>query len=115
MENAWFLPAVAKELSVALLTDAVMTTSGTMTPRMDSRTHFESVYEKSVTTRISGLVSESFSNTRKKLKDVRINRYNKFKPIKQKEVTHRTPAWEERGSEFLELGYLRPDNILKVS
>ena len=42
------------------------------------------------------------------------NRYTLFKPFQQKQVfTYDARKGEKGGSEFLELGYLRPDLILK--
>ena len=42
------------------------------------------------------------------------NRYTKFKPFKEKQVyTYDGRRGAKGGSEFLELGYLRPDIILQ--
>ena len=72
---------------------------------------FESVYEKAHNADLWIGVG-----TFKSLEEVKAadNRYTKFKPFKEKQVyTYDGRRGAKGGSEFLELGYLRPDIILQ--
>jgi iron complex transport system substrate-binding protein len=109
--DAWFMPG-GKNYAAALLKDAACaylwesdSTSGFL------ELGFESVYEKAHNAdRWIGVGSY------KTLKEIEAadQRYTRFKPYKDKEVyTSNARVGAKGGSEFLELGYLRPDIILK--
>ena len=109
--DAWFMPG-GKNYAAALLKDAGCaylwesdSTSGFL------ELGFESVYEKAhKADRWIGVGSY------KTLKEIEAadKRYTRFKPFKDKEVyTYNARVGAKGGSEFLELGYLRPDIILK--
>lgn len=72
---------------------------------------FESVYEKANGADLWIGVGNSSSLNEIETAD---HRYTRFKPFQQKQVyTYDARKGEKGGSEFLELGYLRPDFILK--
>jgi iron complex transport system substrate-binding protein len=72
---------------------------------------FESVYEKA---RNADLwIGVATFKTLKEISDAD-HRYTRFKPFKQKQVfNYDARLGAKGGSEFMELGYLRPDIILK--
>jgi iron complex transport system substrate-binding protein len=109
--DAWFMPG-GKNYASTLLKDAGCeylwesdSTSGFL------ELSFESVYEKAHNAdRWIGVGSY------KTLKEIEAadQRYTRFKAFKDKEVyTFNARVGSKGGSEFLELGYLRPDIILK--
>ena len=109
--DAWFLPG-GQNYAARLLRDA-----GCQYLWADDSTNgflelsFESVYEKAHDADL-WIGIGSFS-TLKEIRDAD-HRYANFKPFKTGEVyTSNVRQGVKGGSEFLELGYLRPDIILK--
>jgi len=109
--DAWFMPA-GKNYAARLLLDA-----GTDYLWSNTETNgflelsFESVYEKAKEADLWIGVG-SF----KSLEEIEAaeSRYSLFKPFREKQVyTYNARKGAKGGSEFLELGYLRPDLILK--
>jgi iron complex transport system substrate-binding protein len=109
--DAWFLPG-GQNYAAKLLKDA-----GCDYLWEDDSSHgflelsFESVYEKAHDADIwIGVGSFSSLNEIENADE----RYSRFKPFRQKNVyTSNARQGAKGGSEFLELGYLRPDIILK--
>ncbi|HKZ39259.1 MAG TPA: ABC transporter substrate-binding protein, partial [Chryseolinea sp.] len=108
---AWFLPG-GQNYAAKLLRDA-----GCHYLWSENSSHgflelsFESVYEKAYDADLWIGVG-SFSSLQE-VKDAD-HRYTRFKPFKQHQVyTSNARTGSKGGSEFLELGYLRPDIILK--
>ncbi len=109
--DAWFLPG-GKNYAARLLQDAGChylwdddSSNGYL------ELSFESVYEKAHDADLWIGVA-SYASVDEILKAD--HRYENFKPIKQKQVyTSDSRKGAKGGSEFLELGYLRPDIILK--
>lgn len=109
--EAWFMPG-GKNYAAHLLSDA-----GADYLWRDTDTNgflelsFESVYEKAKTADLWIGVGSFSSLSEIKAAD---SRYTLFKPFQDKEVyTYNARTGAKGGSEFLELGYLRPDLILK--
>ncbi len=109
--DAWFLPG-GQNYAAKLLRDA-----GCHYLWSDNSSHgflelsFESVYEKAHNSDLWIGVG-SFSSL-EEIKNAD-HRYAGFKPFKQRHVyTSNARTGSKGGSEFLELGYLRPDIILK--
>ncbi len=109
--DAWFMPA-GKNYAARLLEDA-----GTNYLWSNTESNgflelsFESVYEKAQAADLWIGVG-SFNS----LEEMRAaeSRYSLFKPFRDKQVyTYNARKGAKGGSEFLELGYLRPDLILK--
>lgn len=109
--DAWFMPA-GKNYAARLLEDA-----GTNYLWSNTESNgflelsFESVYEKAQAADLWIGVG-SFNS----LEEMRAaeSRYSLFKPFRDKQVyTYNARMGAKGGSEFLELGYLRPDLILK--
>ena len=109
--DAWFMPG-GKNFAAQLLKDAGCrylwaddTSQGFL------EVSFESVYQKANEADLwigvgSFLSLEEIKNSEK--------RYSNFKPFRQKQVfTYNARKGAKGGSEFLELGYARPDLILK--
>jgi iron complex transport system substrate-binding protein len=108
--DAWFMPG-GRNYAAALLKDAgceYLWASDSSSGFLELS--FEVVYEKAHNAdRWIGV--GSFNN----LKEIEASdqRYSRFKPFKEKEVyTYNARMGAKGGSEFLELGYLRPDIIL---
>ncbi len=109
--EAWFMPA-GKNYAAHLLQDA-----GTDYLWKDTETSgflelsFESVFEKAKDADLwIGVGSFNYLNEIKAAD----SRYSLFKPFQDKQVfTYNARTGAKGGSEFLELGYLRPDLILK--
>ena len=109
--DAWFMPG-GKNYAATLLKDAACeylwesdSSSGFL------ELSFESVYEKAHNADRWIGVGSYHSLEEIEAAD---QRYAKFKPFKEKEVyTYNARTGAKGGSEFLELGYLRPDLILK--
>lgn len=108
--DAWFLPG-GQNYASRLLEDAgCQYLWGDDPSRGFLELSFESVYEKAHGADLWIGVG-SFKN----LAEIRAadERYTRFKPYQQKQVfTYDARHGEKGGSEFLELGYLRPDIIL---
>lgn len=109
--DAWFLPG-GQNYASKLLKDA-----GCRYLWGDDPSHgylelsFESVYEKARNADLWIGVATFSSLEELQMKD---HRYAKFKPFRQKQVyTYDARKGARGGSEFMELGYLRPDIILK--
>ncbi len=109
--DAWFMPA-GKNYAAHLLKDA-----GTTYLWGDTESNgflelsFESVFEKAKDADLWIGVGSFHS-----LKEIQAaeSRYTLFKPFREKQVyTYNARTGAKGGSEFLELGYLRPDLILK--
>jgi iron complex transport system substrate-binding protein len=109
--DAWFMPA-GKNYAARLLEDA-----GTQYLWRETESNgflelsFESVYEKAKEADLWIGVG-SFNS----LEEIRAaeTRYTMFKPFRDKQIyTYNARKGAKGGSEFLELGYLRPDLILK--
>jgi iron complex transport system substrate-binding protein len=109
--DAWFMPA-GKNYAAHLLKDA-----GTNYLWNDTESNgflelsFESVFEKAKDADLWIGVGSFHS-----LKEIQAaeSRYTLFKPFREKQVyTYNARTGATGGSEFLELGYLRPDLILK--
>lgn len=109
--DAWFMPA-GKNYAARLLEDA-----GTRYLWGDTESNgflelsFESVYEKAKTADL--WIGVGSFNSLEEIRAVE-SRYAFFKPFQEKHVyTFNARKGAKGGSEFLELGYLRPDLILK--
>jgi len=109
--DAWFMPA-GKNYAAQLLKDA-----GTEYLWKDTDTNgflelsFESVFEKAKDADL--WIGVGSFNSLAEIKAAE-SRYTLFKPLKDKQVyTYNARKGAKGGSEFLELGYLRPDLILK--
>ncbi|HEY0741586.1 MAG TPA: ABC transporter substrate-binding protein [Chryseosolibacter sp.] len=109
--DGWFLPG-GQNYAAKLLKDA-----GTQYLWADDPSNgylelsFESVYEKAHDADLWIGVATMKSLNELKNAD---QRYSKFKPFQQKQVyTYDARKGAKGGSEFLELGYLRPDLILQ--
>ncbi len=109
--DAWFLPG-GQNYAARLLKDA-----GCHYLWENDSTHgylqlsFESVYNKAIDADL--WIGVGSYPSRKELKDAD-NRYAKFKPFIQNQVySYDGRQGAKGGNEFLELGYLRPDIILK--
>lgn len=109
--DAWFLPG-GENYAARLIKDA-----GCLYLWGDNQSNgylelsFESVYEKARNADywIGTATFNSLEEIRRK-----DHRYTKFKPFVQKQVyTYDARKGAKGGSEFMELGYLRPDIILK--
>ncbi len=109
--DAWFMPA-GKNYAAHLLQDA-----GTKYLWSDTESNgflelgFESVFEKAKDADLWIGVGSFHS-----LNEIQAaeSRYTLFKPFREKQVyTYNARKGAKGGSEFLELGYLRPDLILK--
>jgi len=109
--DAWFMPA-GKNYAAHLLKDA-----GTDYLWKDTETSgflelsFESVFEKAKDADL--WIGVGSFNSLAEIKAAE-SRYALFKPFQDKQVyTYNARKGAKGGSEFLELGYLRPDLILK--
>jgi iron complex transport system substrate-binding protein len=109
--DAWFMPA-GKNYAARLFNDAGMDYLWKDTESNGFlELSFESVYTKAKDADLWIGVG-SFNS----LQEIQVteSRYTLFKPFKQKQVyTYNARKGAKGGSEFLELGYLRPDLILK--
>lgn len=109
--DAWFMPA-GKNYAARLLEDASTNYLWSDTESNGFlELSFESVYEKAKAADLWIGVG-SFNS----LEEIRAaeSRYSLFKPFRDKQVyTYNARKGAKGGSEFLELGYLRPDLILK--
>jgi iron complex transport system substrate-binding protein len=109
--DAWFLPG-GKNYASRLLTDAgcdYLWSSDSSNGYLELS--YESVYAKAHNADLWIGVG-----TFKNLQEIKAadERYSRFKPFKEKQVyTYDARKGAKGGSEFLELGYLRPDFILK--
>ncbi|HZI26205.1 MAG TPA: ABC transporter substrate-binding protein, partial [Chryseolinea sp.] len=109
--DAWFLPG-GQNYAAKLLADAGLhylwrddTSNGFL------ELSFESVYERA---RAADFWIGAGTFTTLQEIEYADHRYSGFKPMKQKNVyTYNARVGAKGGSEFLELGYLRPDIILK--
>ena len=109
--DAWFMPA-GKNYSAHILKDA-----GTTYLWSDTESNgflelsFESVYEKAQHADL--WIGVGSFNSLKEIQAAE-SRYTLFNPFREKQVyTYNARKGAKGGSEFLELGYLRPDLILK--
>lgn len=109
--DAWFMPG-GQNYAARLLKDA-----GCRYLWADDTSHgflelsFESVYEKAKVADLWIGVGSFLSL--KEMKDAE-QRYSNFKPFQQKQVfTYNFRKGPKGGSEYLELGYARPDLVLK--
>jgi len=109
--DAWFMPA-GKNYAARLLEDA-----GTRYLWNDTESNgflelsFESVYEKAKEADL--WIGVGSFNSLEEIRAAEI-RYTMFKPFRDKQIyTYNARKGAKGGSEFLELGYLRPDLILK--
>lgn len=109
--DAWFMPG-GQNYAARLLKDA-----GCRYLWADDTSHgflelsFESVYEKATEADLWIGVGSFLSL--KEMKDAE-QRYSNFKPFQQKQVfTYNFRKGPKGGSEYLELGYARPDLVLK--
>jgi iron complex transport system substrate-binding protein len=109
--DAWFMPA-GKNYAAHLLKDA-----GTTYLWSDTESNgflelsFESVFEKAQNADL--WIGVGSFNSLEEVKAAE-SRYTLFKPFREKQVyTYNARKGAKGGSEFLELGYLRPDLILK--
>lgn len=109
--DVWFMPA-GKNYAAHLLKDA-----GTTYLWNDTETNgflelsFESVFEKAKEADL--WIGVGSFNSLKEIQAAE-SRYTLFKPFRDKQVyTYNARKGAKGGSEFLELGYLRPDLILK--
>ena len=109
--DAWFMPG-GQNYAAKLLKDAGCTYLWADDPSQGFlELSFESVYEKAKEADLWIGVGSFLSI--KEMKDAE-SRYSNFKAIKQKQVfTYNARKGAKGGSEFLELGYARPDLILK--
>lgn len=109
--DVWFLPG-GQNYAAKLLRDAGCHYLWSEDPSHGFlELSFESVYEKAYDTDL-WIGAGSFSSLQE-IKDAD-HRYARFKPFKQHQVyTSNARTGSKGGSEFLELGYLRPDIILK--
>lgn len=109
--DAWFMPG-GKNYAATLLKDAGCTYLWENDPSQGFlELSFESVYEKAKEADLWIGVGSFLSI--KEMKDAE-SRYSNFKPIQRKQVfTYNAKKGAKGGSEFLELGYTRPDLILK--
>ncbi len=109
--DAWFMPA-GKNYAARLFDDAGM---NYLWKETESNGYLELSFE-SVFTRAKDAdlwVGVGSFNSLKEIQNTEA-RYGLFKPFKQKNVySYNARMGEKGGSEFLELGYLRPDLILK--
>jgi len=109
--DAWFMPA-GKNYAARLFHDAGLNYLWNDTESNGFlELSFESVYTKAKDADFWIGVG-SFNS----LQEIQVteSRYSLFKPFKQKQVyTYNARKGAKGGSEFLELGYLRPDLILK--
>jgi iron complex transport system substrate-binding protein len=109
--DAWFLPGGQNYASKILKDAGCMYLWGDDASNGYLELSFESVYEKARNADLWIGVA-----TLKSLEEIKNadHRYTKFKPYQQKQVyTYDARKGAKGGSEFLELGYLRPDIILK--
>jgi iron complex transport system substrate-binding protein len=109
--DAWFLPGGQNYASKLFKDAGCQYLWGEDTSNGYLELSFESVYEKARTADLWIGVA-----TFKSLDEIKVadHRYTKFKPFQSKEVyTYDARQGAKGGSEFLELGYLRPDIILK--
>jgi len=109
--DAWFMPA-GKNYAAQLFSDAGMDYLWKETESNGFlELSFESVFSRA---RDADLwVGVGSFNSLKEIQNTEA-RYGLFKPFKQKKVySYNARMGEKGGSEFLELGYLRPDLILK--
>jgi iron complex transport system substrate-binding protein len=109
--DAWFLPGGQNYASKLLKDASCNYLWGNDSTNGYLELSFESVYEKARNADIWIGVG-----TFKSLEEIKMadHRYTKFKPFKSKEIyTYDARKGAKGGSEFLELGYLRPDIILK--
>lgn len=109
--DVWYLPGGQNYASKLLKDAACQYLWGDNTSNGYLELSFESVYEKAHDAELwMGVASYS------SLKEIEAadHRYGRFKAFKQKQVyTYDARKGAKGGSEFLELGYLRPDIILK--
>jgi iron complex transport system substrate-binding protein len=109
--DAWFLPG-GKNYAARLLRDAGCTylwedddSNGFL------QLSFESVYEQAYDADF--WIGVASYNSLKEIKDAD-QRYSKFRPFKEGNIyTYNARVGAKGGNEYLELGYLRPDIILK--
>jgi iron complex transport system substrate-binding protein len=109
--DAWFMPA-GKNYAARLMEDA-----GTNYLWSNTESNgflelsFESVYEKAKAADL--WIGVGSFNSLEEIRAAEI-RYTMFKPFRDKQIyTYNARKGAKGGSEFLELGYLRPDLILK--
>lgn len=109
--DAWFMPG-GQNYAAKLLKDAGCTYLWADDPSQGFlELSFESVFAKAKEADLWIGVGSFLSI--KEIKDAE-ERYSNFKPIQQKQVfTYNARKGAKGGSEFLELGYARPDLILK--
>jgi len=109
--DAWFMPG-GQNYAARLLKDAGCSYLWADDPSQGFlELSFESVYAKAKEADL--WIGVGSFLTIKEMTDAE-NRYTNFKPIKQKQVfTYNARKGAKGGSEFLELGYARPDLILK--
>ena len=109
--DAWFMPG-GQNYAATLLEDAgcnYLWADDTSQGYLELS--FESVYAKAKNADLWIGVGSFLSI--KEIKDAE-DRYSNFKPVQQKQVfTYNARKGAKGGSEFLELGYARPDLILK--
>jgi iron complex transport system substrate-binding protein len=109
--DAWFMPA-GKNYAARFFNDAAM---DYLWKETDSNGYlelsFESVYAKAKEADL--WIGVGSFNSLKEIQATE-SRYGLFKPFQQKQVySYNARTGAKGGSEFLELGYLRPDLILK--
>jgi len=108
--DAWFLPG-GQNYAAKLLSDAgCQYLWAADSSKGFLQLSFESVYEKANAADL--WIGVASFNTLEEIKNAD-ERYTKFKPYQTKQVyTYNARKGTKGGSEFLELGYLRPDIIL---
>ncbi len=109
--DAWFMPA-GKNYAAQLLSDAGMDYLWNETESSGFlELSFESVFAKAKNADL--WIGVGSFNSLQEMKFAE-SRYGLFKPFVQSQVyTYNARTGEKGGSEFLELGYLRPDLVLK--
>jgi iron complex transport system substrate-binding protein len=109
--EAWFMPG-GQNYAARLINDAGATYLwGSDSTKGFLQLNFESVYEKAHAADL--WIGVASFETLEEIKNAD-ERYTKFNPYQIKQVyTYNARKGEKGGSEFLELGYLRPDIILK--
>lgn len=109
--DAWFMPG-GQNYAAKLIHDAgCQYIWGADSSKGFLQLSFESVYEKAHAADL--WIGVASFGTLEEIKNADA-RYTKFNPYKTKEVyTYNVRKGAKGGSEFLELGYLRPDIILK--
>lgn len=109
--DAWFLPG-GQNYAARLLSDAGYSYRWEEDPSHGFlQLSFESVYEKAYDT--DYWIGVGSYNSLKEINDAD-QRYSKFRPFEEGNVyTYNARTGARGGNEYLELGYLRPDIILK--